>query len=308
MEQQKNINGEHGKGGSNLWMYIVMVIMALGIVGVSLWLLSVKSTMNELLAEKEMQKTELKQELQTLLAAHEEIKIAYGDVTDSLQVMDSVIQANAVEIKKMLNFKWEYYKIKKKMSRLQVIAQGYVRQMDSIVTINQDLTEENLQIKEKIKIEKRKYRQLEEQTVVLTDKVDEASVLNVYNLKSGAMHKKGGGKEIETDKIRRVDLIKVCFTLGENSIVEPGKRTIYVRIAQPDKKILVKKRSDDHSFVFNGETLQYSIKKEVTYENNALDICVRWHKRSTQDLKPGLYHIDIFEGDNNIGHTTFALR
>jgi len=214
MEQPKDIKKHNNSGSSNLWMYIVIVIMALGIIGVSLWLLSVKGTMSELLAEKELQKVELQKELQTLLVAHDEMKNAYGEASDSLQVMDSVIQANAVEIKKMLNYKWEYYKIKKKMSRLQVIAQGYVRQMDSIVTINKDLTEENFQIKEEIKIEKRKYRKLEEQTVALTGKVDEASILNIYNLKSSPMHKKGGGKEIETDKIKRADLIKVCFSIG----------------------------------------------------------------------------------------------
>jgi len=308
MEQQEKVNGQQQKGGSNLWMYIVIVIMALGIIGVSLWLLSVKSTMNELLAEKEVQKIELQQELDMLLVAHEDIKASYGEATDSLQVMDSVIQANAIEIKKMLNYKWEYYKIKKKMSRLQVIAQGYVRQMDSIVTINQDLTEENFQIKEEIKIEKRKYRKLEEQTVALTGKVDEASVLNVYNLMGSAIHKKGGGKEVTTDKIRRVDLIKICFTLGENLIIEPGNKTIYVRIAQPDKKILVKGRGDEYSFNLNGEMLQYSIKEDVLYENNAIDMCIRWNKRSSQELSPGLYHVDVFEGNNSIGHTTFTLR
>ena len=312
MEQQKDIKTQHNSGNSNLWMYIVIVIMALGIIGVSLWLLSVKSTMNELLVEKEIQKIELQKELQTLLTEHAEIKIAYGDINDSLQVtlhvMDSVIQANADEIKKMLNYKWEYYKIKKKMSKLQVIAQGYVRQMDSIVTINKDLTEENFQIKEEIKIEKRKYRKLEEKTVILTDKVDEASVLSVYNLKSNAIHRKGGGKELNTDKIKRVDLVKVCFSLSENSIVEPGEKTIYIRIAQPDKKILVKGRSEDFSFLYNGEMLQYSIKKVVNYENDAMDICMKWYKRSSKELQPGLYHVDIFEGDNTIGHTTFKLK
>jgi hypothetical protein len=308
MENQNSVNQQRNRGNSNLWMYIVIVIMAIGIIGVSLWLLSVKSTMNELLAEKEVQKTELEQELQTLITEHEKIKEAYGDVTDSLTVMDSVIQANAVEIKKMLNYKWEYYKIKKKMSRLQVIAQGYVRQMDSIVTINKDLTEENLQIKEEIKIEKRKYRKLEEQKKALTGIVDEASVLNVYNLKSSAIHKKGGGKEIETDKIRRVDLIRVCFTLGENSIIDSGNKKIYVRIAQPDKKILVKGRGEEYSFTFQDEVLQYSILEEVDYQNNAIDMCIRWHKRTTLELQPGLYHVDIFEGNNNIGHTSFTLR
>jgi len=308
MEEHKDIKKKKSSGSSNLWMYIVIVIMALGIIGVSLWLLSVKSTMSELLAEKETQKVELQKELQTLIVAHDEIKISYGEVSDSLQIMDSVIQANATEIKKMLNYKWDYYKIKKKMSRLQVIAQGYVRQMDSIVTINKDLTEENFQIKEEIKIEKRKYRKLEEQTVALTGKVDEASILNIYNLKSTPMHKKGGGKEIETDKIKRTDLIKVCFSIGENSIIKAGEKNIYVRIAQPDKKILVKGRNDDYSFMSNGEMLQYSIKEVVNYENNAIDICVSWNKRKSQELKPGLYHVDIFDGDNTIGHTTFTLR
>jgi len=308
MEQPVDFNKQKKSGSSNLWMYIVIVIMALGIIGVSLWLLSVKSTMSELLAEKEMQKVELEQELNTLLAAHDNMKIAYGEVSDSLQVMDSVIQANAVEIKKMLNFKWEYYKIKKKMSRLQVIAQGYVRQMDSIVTINKDLTEENFQIKEEIKIEKRKYRQLEEQTEVLTGKVDEASVLTIYNLKSTPMHVKGGGKEVETDKIKRINLVKICFSIGENSIIEPGEKTIYVRIAQPNKKILTEARGDEYSFLSNGEMLQYSIKKVVNYENNSVDLCVKWNKRKSQELKPGLYHVDVFEGDNTIGHTSFTLR
>lgn len=308
MDNHNDINKDQRKGTSNLWMYIVIVIMALGIIGVSLWLLSVKSTMNELLAEKEAQKIELEQELAELISDHEKIKQAYGEVSDSLIVMDSVIKANAKEIKQMLNFKWEYYKIKKKMSRLQVIAQGYVRQMDSIVTINRDLTEENLQIKEEIKIEKRKNRQLEEKAEELTGIVDEASVISIYNLASNPVHKKGNGKEVETDKVRRTDIVKVCFTVAENSIIDPGKKTIYVRIAQPNKEILTKGRGNEYSFEYNGEDLQYSIAEEIYYENKAIDICVRWHKRKTQELEPGVYHVDIFEGNNTIGHTVFTLK
>jgi len=58
----------------------------------------------------------------------------------------------------------------------------------------------------------------------------------------------------------------------------------------------------------NGEMLQYSIKEVIDYQNNAIDICVSWNKRKSQELKPGLYHVDIFDGDNTIGHTTFTLR
>ncbi len=308
MEAQENKMQTPQKSSSNLWMYIVLVILALGIIGLSVWLISLKNNMKDLVTEKELQRIELQTELDSLVIQHERMKVAYGEISDSLVIMDSVIQANAKEIKQMLNFKWEYYKIKKKIDRLQVIAQGYVRQMDSIVTINQELTQENLQIKEEIKIEKRKNQQLEEQTEVLADIVTTAAILNVYNLTAMPMHQKGGGKQVETDKIKRTDLVKVCFTLGENKVVEPGNKTIYVRIAEPNKEILSAGRTDDFSFDFNGEKLQYSATETVDYQNVSQEVCISWNRRSTKELKPGLYHVDLFLENNNIGHTTFMLK
>ncbi|MCF8347687.1 MAG: hypothetical protein K9G61_02630 [Bacteroidales bacterium] len=308
MEAQENKMQTPQKSSSNLWMYIVLVILALGIIGLSVWLISLKNNMKDLVTEKELQRIELQTELDSLVFQHERMKVAYGEISDSLIIMDSVIQANAKEIKQMLNFKWEYYKIKKKIDRLQVIAQGYVRQMDSIVTINQELTQENLQIKEEIKIEKRKNQQLEEQTEVLADIVTTAAILNVYNLTAMPMHQKGGGKQVETDKIKRADLVKVCFTLGENKVIEPGNKTIYIRIAEPNKEILSAGRSDDFSFDFNGEKLQYSATETVDYQNVSQEVCISWNRRSTKELKPGLYHVDLFHDNNNIGHTTFMLK
>ncbi len=308
METQENNIQTPQKSSSNLWMYIVLVTLALGIIGLSVWLISIKNNMKDLVSEKEVQRIELKNEIDSLVLQHEKMKVAYGEISDSLIIMDSVIQANAKEIKQMLNYKWEYYKIKKKIDRLQVIAQGYVRQMDSIVTINQELTQENLQIKEEIKIEKRKNQKLEERTEVLADKVTTAAILNVYNLTAMPMHQKGGGKQIETDKIKRTDLVKVCFTLGENKIVEAGNKTIYARIAEPNKEILSAGRSDDFSFTFNDEKLQYSATETVDYQNTSMDICLSWNRRSTKEMKPGLYHVDLFVGNNNIGHTTFVLK
>ncbi len=302
------IHNEDMPKNSSLWMYIVLVVLALGIIGLSIKLISVKNEMKELLVEKDMQRTELEKELDSLVYQHQQIKEAYGELSDSLTSKDSIIQANAVEIKKLLNTKWEYYKIKKKLSRLQVISQGYVRQMDSIYRVNHQLTEENQKIKEEIKVERRKNQQLQKSKEELMGKVDEAAVLQVFNLVATPVHKKGSGKERATDKIKRVDRVKVCFTLGKNTIVEPGTKTIYVRIARPNDEILVKGRGDKYSFMFNGEQLQYSIMQHVDYQNESKDICVYWNRRSSLKLEPGLYHVDIFEGDHEIGGTTFTLK
>ena len=302
------IHNEDMPKNSSLWMYIVLVVLALGIIGLSIKLISVKNEMKELLVEKDMQRTELQKELDSLVYQHQQIKEAYGELSDSLTSKDSIIQANAVEIKKLLNTKWEYYKIKKKLSRLQVISQGYVRQMDSIYRVNHQLTEENQKIKEEIKVERRKNQQLQKSKEELMGKVDEAAVLQVFNLVATPVHKKGSGKERATDKIKRVDRVKVCFTLGKNTIVEPGTKTIYVRIARPNDEILVKGRGDKYSFMFNGEQLQYSIMQHVDYQNESKDVCVYWNRRSSLKLEPGLYHVDIFEGDHEIGGTAFTLK
>lgn len=311
MEQIKNNNEiEYQKmpKNSNTLMYIVLVIFALGIIGLSIKLLSVSEEVKVLKAEKEQQKMELQKELDSLIAKHEQIKTAYGELSDSLAAKDSIIAANAKEIKKLLNTQWEYYKVKKKLRQLQKIAQNYVRQMDSLYTVNHQLTEENMKIKEEIKIEKQKNQKLLEVKKELKEKVDIASTLHAYNLKAYTVHLKGNNKERVTDKVKRVDRVKICFTIGKNDIVEPGKKTVYIRIAQPDQKILVPGRNDKYSFMFQGKKLQYSIKKDFDYQQEAIDLCVFWNRRKTKEMQPGLYHVDIFEGDNEIGHTTFTLK
>ena len=125
---------------------------------------------------------------------------------------------------------------------------------------------------------------------------------------AGGIHVTGSGRERKTDKIRRIDKIKVCFTLGDNKITPPGSKNIYVRIARPDKKILTISESDEYSFVYNGNKLQYSAMKVVDYQNKSLTVCVYWTPRVAQKLIPGTYHVDVFEGNFNIGQTSFKLR
>lgn len=306
--ENSSLSNSTAPRNSNLWLYILLIVLAVGIIGLSVWLISVKRNMSELLTEKEMQRIELVSELDSLMFEHSQIKESYGDLSDSLVTVDSIIQANAAEIKQLLNYKWEYYSVKKKLDRLQVISQGYVRKMDSIVVVNQVLTEENLQIKEEIQQEKRKNRNLEQDKEELVTIVEEAAILSTYNLKSTPVHVRGGGKESETDKVKRVDRIKICFTLGKNSILEPGIKTIHVRIAQPDEEILVKGRGEEYTFIHQGELIQYSIMEDVDYQNTAQEVCMYWNKRASLEMQAGLYNVDIFHGDHLIGETTFTLK
>jgi hypothetical protein len=308
MEEQNQELNEMRSESKRAWMLVAIIVLALAVIGLVIWLMMMKTELKELHSEKDYQKWQLERQLDSIVAEHEEVKEAYGQVSDSLAGMDSTFQAQAKEIKDLLNYKWEFYKVQKKLDRLQVVAQGYVRRMDSIVVVNEQLTQENVEMKEEIKIAQRNYRNLEEEKGELEEKVDEASRLGTYNLTAQPVHLRGSGKEVPTDKIRRLDRVTVCFTLSENTIIPPGNRTLYLRIARPDKEILLAGRGDKYTFEHQGETLQYSMKKDLNYQNEAMDLCVKYNIRESQEIQVGLYHVDIFDGDNNIGHTTFELR
>jgi hypothetical protein len=299
------------KGRSNVTMTAIVIVLAIVVIGLVIMLFNTRTSLKGLLAEKEQQRLELKQELDSLLVEHEKVKVEYGELADSLLIKDSVIQANATEIRRLLDTEWEYYKVKKKLNQLQLIAQGYVRQMDSLYRVNASLSEENVAIKKDLKVLKKEKEEIENDRKVLTGKVEIAAVLKAINMEAAGIRVRGGGgeKEVTTDKVQRVDQVRVCFTIGENEIASPGKKDIYIRIARPDQEILIKGRLDDFSFEYQGERLQYSMIQTIDYENRAVDLCVYWKKEySSQEMKPGLYHVDIFCENAIIGHTTFTLR
>ena len=310
MEQEYNDSRKGSSGNSSKKLMILAIILGIAAIVLVILLLQTRSNLKSLLAEKEEQRVELQSELDSLLVEHERVKQVYGQLSDSLSVKDSVIRANAVEIKRLLDTEWEYYKVKKKLSQLQLIAQGYVRQMDSLYRVNSALTEENIAIRKDLKDLRQEKEEIEKDREQLSEKVEIAAILKAVNMEAtGLRMRTGGEKEVPTDKVQRVDQVRVCFTVAENEIASPGTKEIYIRIARPDQEILVKSRMDDYSFEYQGERLQYSIMHTIEYNNAPVELCLYWKKEYTnQEMQPGLYHVDIFCENAIIGHTTFTLR
>ena len=307
---ETNPNESKAVNKSKNTLIILIVVLAVIIVGLFIAFFMTRTNLKDLLAEKEQQKVELQQELDSLLVEHDKVKKEYGQLADSLFVKDSVIQANAKEIRRLLDTEWEYYKVKKKLAQLQIVAQGYVQQMDSLYRVNASLSEENIAIKKDLKDLRKEKEQIESDRKILSEKVEIASVLKAINMEAtGLRVRSGGEKEVTTDKVQRVDQVRVCFTVDANKLANPGKKDIYLRIARPDQEILVKSRLDEYSFEFQGETLQYSMMESIEYENRTVDLCLYWKKEySGQEMQAGLYHVDIFCENAIIGHTTFTLR
>lgn len=135
---------------------VVIIIMALLLAIVGWNWFSMRSEVKDLAQMKEDQRVEMQKQLDSLIAEHNLVKVEAGKLADSLRMKDSIILANATEIKKLLDTKYEYGKVKKKLDRLRVITQSYLHQMDSLYTLNRQLQAENAQMKEEIRTEQKK--------------------------------------------------------------------------------------------------------------------------------------------------------
>ncbi|MBR1515095.1 MAG: hypothetical protein IJ622_12520 [Bacteroidales bacterium] len=292
-----------------IWLYALLGLLAIGLVVMLVRNGNMKTNLQELEAEKEMQRIDFQAEVDSLMKVHNELKESYGELSQELAEKDSIIQADAVEIKKLLDSQWDYNYVKKKLAQLQNISQRYVRQMDSLYTVNRELVAENERIREEFQAERRQNTNLTRQKDELANKVNQAAYLKLYNYTAQAVRFRGGDKETETDRANRAERIRVDFTVGANDLVQPGSKVFYIRIADPTKAIISKGSGDEYSFKSNGETLQFTEKVRVNYDGNETAVRAYYTHPSDREMRPGTYFIDVYEqGGKLVGQTSINLK
>ena len=307
MDNQNNKNGKN-----RTLLYALLAALALALVFVIILASknsSIKGNLQQLEAEKEMQRQDFQAEVDSLMKVHNELKESYGELSQELAEKDSIIQADAVEIKKLLDSQWDYNRIKKKLASLQTISQKYVRQMDSLYTVNRELVAENERIREEFQAERRQNTSLTKQKEELTNKVNQAATMKISNYTAQAVRFKGGGKETPTDRAERAERIRLDFTVAANDLIQPGTKLFYVRIADPRRAIISKGTGDEYAFQSNGETLQFTEKVRVNYDGKETAVRAYYVKPDAYEMMPGTYFIDVYEeGGKLIGQTAIDLK
>jgi regulator of replication initiation timing len=294
------------KGG--IVFKVLTAVFAIVAIAAAVLYFNTKTELGELQVEKEAQRVELQSSLDKLMSDHNQLKAENGELSETLAEKDLEIQAKAEEIKKALAYKYSYLNVKKKLAELQEVSQGYVRQIGELKEANKQLTEENAAVKGQFAQEQQKTSELTKIKKHLTDKVNKASVLKSFKVYATGLKIKNSGKEVVTDKARRINNIKVTFGIAKNTIAKAGSKDFFVRIAQPDSKILAKGQGDEYAFNFKGEKLQYSIKKAASYANDNMIVDCYFQLGDDQKLVAGEYKVEVYEGNTVIGHANFLVK
>lgn len=299
----------------NRIIIFILIFTNIICIGIAIWLykeLQNKKTEIKIVKEKSEEfvvaRDSLQIQLDVLVAEHNKVKSQYGKLTKQLAKKDSLIAAQIKEIQNLIDTKGELRKVKKKMDALRRIAQDYVSRLDSLYTVSRELKDENVKIKENIKVEKEKNSELTKTKDDLSKKVNTAALLKVYKINGYGVKRKGSGKKEEVvKKARKADELKITFTILENQLAKAGPLDVYVRVAGPDERILTDGIDDNtRMFRFNGKEMQYSMKKHIYYENLAQDLILYWKQKN--DFDAGIYYVDVFTDSLQLGTGSFNLE
>ena len=137
----------------------------------------------------------------------------------------------------------------------------------------------------------------------LFNSLEKGALIGISNLDATAIIVRKGGKIKETKRATRADKIRVCYTIAPNTLAQAGDRVLYVQVINPDNNII----GDKSNITFGQDLLTYSKSESVFYENQALDVCAIIGTTG-QDVLKGLYTINIFDAQRQIGSTTLMLK
>lgn len=248
----------------------------------------------------------LKDNLEFMLDSYSQLKTSNTAMNDSINSQKERIGQLLEEAKKHKGDAYALMKLKKEAETLRTIMKSYIHTIDSLNTVNQGLVVD-IKNKEKVISDVSAERdQLNEKSKNLEDKVAKGSVLQTAGLTALGLRIRNSGKQVETTKAGRVDMIKSCMTIMENRIARAGTREIYMVVVTPGGSII----SDNPSVSINTEegAMPYSLKREIDYQNASLDLCMYAEIKEGVDLKAGTYIVKVYCDKALIGKSTFTLR
>ncbi len=149
---------------------------------------------------------------------------------------------------------------------------------------------------------------LEDKIRMLNEQIGKASVLSVSNVKATPLKEKEHGKSQRTAMAKKVEVLKVCFDIEKNKLVDNSEIKIYLRVLKPDGNVIYTKENASNKIKqpLTGTKVNISHEENMVYSIEKMNYCLRWH--TNDSMKPGVYIAELFTDKYFIGTATFTLK
>ncbi|WP_299227991.1 chromosome partitioning protein ParA [uncultured Psychroserpens sp.] len=140
------------------------------------------------------------------------------------------------------------------------------------------------------------------QNTQLSEVVENAAVLQTTGLKGFGVIERSSGKLIPTERAKRSDKIRICYTVAKNTLVGAGDKELYVQVLDPKNNVL----GANEQIQFDETVLNYSLISKFNYENRNLNICE--FVAPNEDFEKGRYVVNVFNEKELVSSSEFTLK
>jgi hypothetical protein len=318
------IMNETQSKSSNLLLYSVIGILLIGLATLTFMWSAKRSELNQcqndnLILKSDMEgmnkmlegyvgglSNDLKTDFKNMLDTYDQLIEMDQSKADSLNKQKAQISQllNQLNTNKKLSAR-ELFNLKKENEVLRSIMRGYVKQIDSLNTLNTKLTsvldETSTRLTETT-TERDTYKKDAEQK---SEQLKKGAKLQAYGFNSEALRMKLNNTTEPTTKAKNVIQMRSSFTIGENQIASSGRKSVYLQIVGPNGEVLQSKAN----YVIETENGQqgYSDKKDIDYNNQAIDLTIYYDLKGIEVGK-GNYKVRVYCEGQLIGTDSFTLK
>ena len=251
----------------------------------------------------------LKENLKLLLFSYDSLEQNNSVAIDSINTQREKINNLMQEVDKLdkkSKRDWrKIYKLKKEAETLRNIMKGYIHTIDSLNTLNINLSNDLTEKTQKLSNVSKQNKKIIKQNEALQKQVAIGAVLQINNVLSSGIRIRSSGAQSETTRASKTNMIKTCFSIIENKLAQAGDKEIYIRILDSEGTLL---NAPTPLTIINQQKkeLKMSSKRTINYQNQDTDLCIFYEIENS--IPAGNYSVEVYAEGFLIGETSIALR
>ena len=256
---------------------------------------------SSLVKDLTMEKEELTEQMIALQNDYATLSSDYDDINLQLDSSRLEVQMLIEKITKTeATNRSKIRQYEKELGTLRSIMRNYIVQIDSLNTLNKQLTADAAAARREAAESRRKQQELSREVENLTGQVAAGSVIKARGIRIEAYN----ASDKVTDRSSRVVRLLTTLSLVENDLAPKGPVRVYIRVKGPDGILLT--NDSQRTFEVGGEPMICSASREVDYQGKEVELSI--YLNDITGYIKGIYTVEAYTEQTRLGSAELMLR
>ena len=278
-------------------MYALIAVAVLLAGGLAYIWYQKSSLVKELTIEKQElteQMVALQNDYATLSSDYDDINLQLDSSRLEVQMLiEKITRTEATNRSKIRQYE-------KELGTLRSIMRNYIVQIDSLNTLNKQLTADAAAARREAAESRRKQEELSKTVESLSGQVAAGAVIKARGLRMEAYN----ASDKVTDRSSRVVRLLTTLSLVENDLAPVGPVRVYIRVKGPDGILLT--NDTQRTFEVDGEPMICSASREVDYQGKEVELSI--YLNDITGYVKGIYTVEAYTDQTRLGSAELMLR